>query len=497
MVRAATGNIDEPPWSPALIEAVQEKGHCYVVAAAEDADRMNTYGLLTFAVPMVDLLTLDILKPVKLIEVLQRPRDDDTIFALAVKRRLIEIGWYGEFNRGFLVPAQANTAVVERDCRSDRDLFATTILGAFDPSLQERLRPPRTERKRKASRPQGPRPSVVTMSDVKSQPVCWLWWPYIAIGKLCMLDGDPGIGKSLLMTQTAANLSRGYPLPDQQGKPTLDPGGAQTTLLLCTEDGLADTIKPRLETTGADCTKIHVLTGWLGPEDEFHAFTFQHLDILEAAIKQYQPCLIVIDPIQAYLGPIDMHRANETRPLLAALARLAERYQCAIVCIRHPSKPGQGDGKAIHRGLGSIDFIGAARTALFVEQHPVDPDKALLAQSKSNIGRLGRTQVYSKHEGVFRWDGVSRLTAELMAGSGHGPDRYAFLAIVCWLEEYLKPGIPRSATDIEKEIMEQGYSMKTAQRAKKALGIVSNRAGETWWWRLPDLPVIYPPTSEG
>jgi DNA repair protein RadA/Sms len=497
MVRAATSNIDEPPWSPALIEAVQEKGHCYVVADAEDADRMNTYGLLTFAIPTVDLLTLDILKPVKLVEVLQRPRDDDTIFALAVKRRLIEIGWYGDFNRGFLVPTQANTAVVERDCRSDRDLFATIILGAFDPSLQERLRPPRTERKRKASRPQGPRPSIVTMSDVKSQPVRWLWWPYIAIGKLCMLDGDPGIGKSLLMTQIAANLSRGHPLPDQQGKPTLDPGGAQTALLLCTEDGLADTIKPRLETAGADCTKIHVLTGWLGPEDEHHAFTLQHLDILEAAIQQYQPRLIVIDPIQAYLGPIDMHRSNETRPLLAALARVAERYQCAIVCIRHPSKPGQGDGKAIHRGLGSIDFIGAARTALFAEQHPTDPDRALLAQSKSNIERLGRTQVYSKRDGVFEWYGISRLTAELMAGSPHGPDRYAFLAIVCWLEEQLRSGIPRLAKELEEELIEEGYSTRTTARAKKALGIRSIKRDEGWYWQLPELPITDPPRRQG
>ncbi len=285
MVRPATSNTDEPPWSPALIEAVQEKGHCYVVADTEDAQRMNGCGLLTLAVPAVDLLTLDILKPVKLIEVLQRPSDGDTIFGVAVRRRLLEIGWYGDFNRGFLVAVQADTAAVERDCHGDKDLFGATILGAFNPTLQERLRLPRTERKAKAARPQGPRPSVVTMSDVKSQPVRWLWWPYIAIGKLCMLDGDPGIGKSLLMTQIAANLSRGHPLPDQQGKPTLDPGGAQTTLLLCTEDGLADTIKPRLEATGADCTKIHVLTGWLGPEDEFHAFTFQHLDILEAAIK--------------------------------------------------------------------------------------------------------------------------------------------------------------------------------------------------------------------
>jgi hypothetical protein len=189
------------------------------------------------------------------------------------------------------------------------------------------------------------RPEVKTMSGVEAEAIAWLWWPYIAVGKLCMLYGDPGIGKTLLMTQLAASLSLGDPLPDQQGKPTLAVGGPQTTLLLSTEDGLADTLKPRLEAAGADCTKIHVLTGWRDPEDEFHHFTLQDMPVLEAAVKQYRPRLIVIDPIQAYLGPIDMHRANETRPLLAALTRLAEAYSCAIVCIRHPSKPGQGGGK--------------------------------------------------------------------------------------------------------------------------------------------------------
>jgi putative DNA primase/helicase len=194
------------------------------------------------------------------------------------------------------------------------------------------------EEQEQAAAATGPRPVVVTMSDVQAEAVQWLWWPYIAIGKLCMLDGDPGIGKTLLMTQLAASLSQGQPLPDQQGKPTLDPGGPQTTLLLSTEDGLADTLKPRLEAAGADCTKVHVLTGWLGEEDEFHTFTLQHMDMLEAAVKQYHPRLIVIDPIQAYLGDIDIHRANETRPLLAALTRQAEQYHCAIVYIRHPAK---------------------------------------------------------------------------------------------------------------------------------------------------------------
>jgi putative DNA primase/helicase len=295
--------------------------------------------------------------------------------------------------------------------------------------------------------PQG-RPVVVTMSDVDREAIEWLWWPYIAVGKLCMLDGDPGIGKSLLMTQVAASLSQGQPLPDQQGKPTLAPDSPQETLLRTAEDGLGDTLKPRLEAAGADCTKIHVLTGWRGSEDqdEMFYFTLQHLWVLEDALKQYQPRLVVLDPIQAYVGDIDMHRANETRPLLAALARLAEQYHCAIVCIRHPSKPGQALGKMIHRGLGSIDFIGAARTGLYVEQHPVDVNKVLLLHIKSNIGPRGRTQVYAKANGLFQWCAASRLTVELLEGSGRGPDPRVSLEVFCWLETHMTPGVARPAT---------------------------------------------------
>jgi AAA domain len=485
-------SVDEPPWSPALIEAIHEQKHCYVVADAADGQRMNAYGLLTLAVPDVERLTRELLTPVQRIEVLQRAGEQDTVFGVAVRRRLVDLRWSGDFNRGLLLPVQPDTAAIERDCGGDKDLFATTIIGAFDPRLLERLKPPRTERKAKTSRPQKSRPVVVTMSDVTSEAVQWLWWPYIAVGKVCMLDGDPGIGKTLLMTQIAASLSQGQPLPDQQGEPTLPTGGPQTTLLLSTEDGLADTLKPRLEAAGADCSKVHVLTGWLDPKDEFHHFTLQDMPVLEGALRHYQPRLVVIDPIQAYLGPIDMHRANETRPLLAALTRLAEQYRCAIVCIRHPGKPGQGGGKAIHRGLGSVDFIGAARTALFVEQHPTDPTQALMAQSKSNIGPLGRTQVFTKEHGQFRWCQVSRLSAELMAGSGRGPDPHLFLEVVCWLEKHLRPGV-KAAKELEEELAEEGYRYDTIKRAKKALGIQSFQLETGWMWKLPDLPLLHPP----
>ena len=130
---------------------------------------------------------------------------------------------------------------------------------------------------------------VTPMDTVTAQDVEWGWWPYIAIGTLCMLDGDPGIGKSLLMTQLAASLSQGHPLPDQQGKLTLPTNHPWPTLMLSTEDSLPHTLKPRLEAAGADCSKIHVLTGWVDGDGHERVFTLEHLPLLETEIQRLAP----------------------------------------------------------------------------------------------------------------------------------------------------------------------------------------------------------------
>jgi hypothetical protein len=336
---------------------------------------------------------------------------------------------------------------------------------------------------------------VVTMSDVEEEDIEWLWWPYIAVGKVCMLDGDPGIGKSLFTVQLASTLSAGTYLPDQQGQLTIRIGRPCDTLMLALEDGLADTQKKRIRLCGGNPGRIHVLRGWRDANDVQQWFTLQDMPKLEAAIQQYRPRLVVIDPIQAYLGKINMNQANEVQPLMAALAKLAEKYRCAVVCVRHPSKPGQGVGKVIHRGIGSVAFIGGVRTGLFAEQHPRDKDKVLLTQSKSNVGSKGRTQVFSKAEGMFVWCGVTRLDAELLGGSGRGPDPHAFIGAACWLEEHMTPGIPLPSKEIEAQMYEAGYSKDMIQKAKRALGIKSTKAGEGWIWTLPSLPHISKPTT--
>jgi DNA repair protein RadA/Sms len=271
--------------------------------------------------------------------------------------------------------------------------------------------------------------------------------------------------------------------------------------MLSTEDSLPHTLRPRLDKAGADASKIKVLTGWVDEQAKERAFTLQYLDVLEEEIHRYQPRLVIIDPITAYMGKIDIHRANEVQELMGQLNRLADRTRCAIVCIRHPAKPGQHIGKVIHRGLGSVGFVGTARTALFAEQHPTRAGLALLGQSKSNMERLGRTQLFSKDQGTFEWCGVSRISAEVLGGTGRGPDPTAFLEAVFWLEDRLKDGLPQASAALGVEADEDGIAFRTLRRAKQAPQIRSIKRGpdpqgkEVWNWQLLSLPLIAPPAT--
>ena len=340
-------------------------------------------------------------------------------------------------------------------------------------------------------------PVVDTFSEVEKMMIEWLWWPYLAKGTLAMLDGDPGIGKSLLTLHLAAALSRGFPLPDQQGVPTVPTGEPSNSLFLALEDSLGAVMKPRLEASGADCARICVLQGWKDAENEAHLFTLADMDVFRQALDTYRPALVVIDPIQAYLGArVNMNQANETRPLLTKLAQEAERSHCCIVCVRHAAKGSSESGiRAMMRGLGSIDFVGTARTALYIEQHPLNPTGGLLCQTKNNQDIIGRTQQFSKAEGRFQWAGITRVDAETIAGSGRGPFPRALLEACFHLEQLLSNGIPWSAEDIQYQLEQEGCKKDSIKHAKKVLGVKSRRieAG-TWEWQLPPLDLISIPT---
>jgi RecA-family ATPase len=250
-------------------------------------------------------------------------------------------------------------------------------------------------------------PHVITLSTVQPEPVSWLWEPYIPRRKLTLVEGDPGTGKTWLMLQIAAAISQGYGLPGTEGTPQGRQDHGQPALYLSAEDGLADTLRPRLDAAGADCTNIHALTGGqeqAGETVTTGSVTLADLPVIKAAMAQYSPALVIIDPLQAYLGAkTDMYRANEVRSLLAELVHLAEQYDCAIVCVRHLSKA--SESRAIYRDLGSIDFTAAARSVLMVGEELQDQREGektgeplllrrVLAHSKSSLAPKGASLVF-------------------------------------------------------------------------------------------------------
>ena len=339
-----------------------------------------------------------------------------------------------------------------------------------------------------------PRPVIVRLAEVEPEEVAWLWEPYIPLGKLTILEGDPGVGKTWLALQLAAIVSRGAPFPGPDGVPK-ERREPANVVYLSAEDGLADTLRPRLDKAGADVSRVFALTGWEGVDPETGqkkagSITLAALDVIEAALRQVKPALVVVDPIQAYMGAgVDMHRANEVRPVLAGLAALAERYKCAALCIRHLGKSQQD--RAIYRGLGSIDFAAAARSILLVGQHPEDERKRVLAQSKNSLAAKGASIAFELREDGFFWCGVANVTAEaLLAPAKSEEEKSAVDEAADFLREALADG-PRPAEEILKEARKAGIAERTLNRAKAQLGVRTKRIGEpgkrgggTWHWYL-------------
>ena len=330
-------------------------------------------------------------------------------------------------------------------------------------------------------------PIILHADEITEQPMQWLWQPYLPRHMLVMTDGDPRLGKSMMLLQVAANLSRGLPFLDQLGKPTLkaDVDGPQPTLILSAEDSLEHIMVPRLRKAGADLKYIKFLEGWRNAAGKEQTFTLQHMSILVQAIEAVHPVLVVLDPLVAYLGDIDMHRSNQTRPLMAALKTVAEQHHCTIMGVRHPSKLDQG-GPLMYRGQGNMDIVGTSRSALWMQKHPThQADQTLMIHSKTNVGMPGRTVIFSRARGEFEWIGVTRL-AEWML-SGRGPDPYAFLEAFFWLEETMTPGFPYPSAEIEEKAKAKDFSPRTVAKARKFIGAEPQKLGSRWVCTLPSL----------
>lgn len=331
--------------------------------------------------------------------------------------------------------------------------------------------------------PQEPKDSplqIVRMADVEPEVVHWLWEPYIALSKLTILEGDPGLGKSWLMCAIAASVSLGRGLP---GAESFEQGDV---LMLSAEDGLGDTVRPRLDAVGADVNRVFAL-------NEPLTFDGPGLLKLEAAIIEKKPKLVIIDPLFAFTGgKTDIHRANECRAISAPLAAIAERHGCAIVVVRHLSKS-RGGGNALNAGIGSIDFAAAARSVLLVGQDPDDHSKRALVQTKNNLAPIGEGIGYALEGGRFCWTGATTLTAgRILSLPSNEEERGARSEAVEFLRSALADG-SRPSKEIESEAHNAGFSGSTLRRAKNILGVRAIKEGghfgdgrQKWLWAMPE-----------
>jgi hypothetical protein len=328
-------------------------------------------------------------------------------------------------------------------------------------------------------------PDLITLSDVAPRMVDWLWPPRIALGMVNELVGDTGVGKTTIAMHLAAEGSRGR-LPEGGTIESFD------TLYLSHENPLAEVLRPKFDAMHGDPKRFHVMLGTKTEVDgETHkgSVTLADVDQLEKAIRQTGAKLVVFDPVQSFFGAgVDWNHANQTRPILDALNKLADKTRAAILLLRHGTKA--SGGKATAKGLGSIDQTATARSSLLAGVLPDDEKMCALIHSKTNIGPKAPTLGYAIDEqGRFTWTGVSSITAAELLASPEAPDR-KLTAATQWLTEKLQRG-SLEAQEISKAAEAAGISWRTLQRAKSALRVQSRRAtfaGGSIWSLPEDSP---------
>ena len=298
---------------------------------------------------------------------------------------------------------------------------------------------------------------IIRMSDVELTPVEWLWKPYLPFGKLSVLQGNPGEGKTYFAMHLAAACTNGKLLPNME---RMEPFNV---IYQTAEDGLGDTVKPRLIEAGADLDRVLVI------DDSEMQLTLSD-ERIEKAIIENNARLVIIDPIQAYLGAdVDMNRANEVRPIFMRLGQVAQRTGCAILLIGHLNKA--AGMQSLQRGLGSIDIAAAVRSVMFIGKLKHDPTMRILTHEKSSLAPPGASLAFSLgDEGGFRWGGEYDITADEML-SGIEPQRETKTQqakdLICAL---LAGGKQVLSEDIDKAALERGIPGRTVRDAKRELG---------------------------
>jgi hypothetical protein len=338
---------------------------------------------------------------------------------------------------------------------------------------------------------------TVCLAEVTSERVDWLWPSRLPLGKIVILDGDPSVGKSTVSVDCAARVSIGRSWPDGA------PNRVGAVLLLSAEDGLADTIRPRLEAAGGDASRVHALTEIRYRDDEgktrTRQVTLSDVAEIERAVIDHDALLVVVDVLMAYLPRgVDSHRDQDVRSVLAGLAAMAERTRCCVLLLRHLNK--SSGGSPMYRGGGSIGIIGAARVALLAAIDPSDEGGRVLAGVKSNLSELpealGYRLVESPAHGCAKveWLGITqRSAAELLAVPGTEARNERDDA-VAFIRQYLAEcGGEAPSRDVLDAGRDAGFAPRTLQDARtRADGLTATRRGfgpgGVWWWTA-DTPI--------
>ncbi len=335
-------------------------------------------------------------------------------------------------------------------------------------------------------------PRLARLSDVEPVAVEWLWQDRIPVGRLTVLAGRPGCGKSMMSLDWAARVTCGRDWPDGSYCPS------GSVLILAAEDDLGDTIRPRLDAARADASRVVALQGMLSVHRDGSTsnkcITLADIDVIEAALDTMPDCrLVIVDPIGSYLGgQTDSHRDNEVRAVLAPLADLANRRGVAVLCVAHTRK----GGAAIHADdavLASVAFVGIARSVLHVLPDLDDPEskRKLLLPGKCNLAppSSGWAFTISGHPPRVVYGERVEQSADdaVQAAARPGPESVALREATDWLRKAIAEG-PRLAKEIADEATNgAGITAATLRRAREAAEVEAYRPVNLgpWWWRLP------------
>ena len=321
---------------------------------------------------------------------------------------------------------------------------------------------------------------IVRASEITPKEIKWLWYPYIPFGKVTLLQGDPGDGKSKFMLSIAALLSKGELLPFTDEDEKLEP---MTVIYQTTEDDADDTVVPRFNSAEGDGEKLIFI------KEDKKNLTFGDERIREA-IEKSGARLLILDPMSSYIGEeCSMNNANETRAEFNHLINVARDTDCAIVIVAHMNKG--RDMNPLYRTNGSIDIAGAARSILAITRTPnkENPSERYLVQVKSNLAPTGSAVVFEVADKGVNFIDEREMTAD-EAFSVYAPavGRPSDLcqAAERFIRELLSDG-KQLATDCEAKLEAEGFKKSTYKKAKRRAGVTSVKEGFLWYWTLPEV----------